>query len=49
MPTKIEQLEIDIANLQEAEKTLRMEIRDVKWRIKELKARKCENTPRGRA
>jgi predicted nucleic acid-binding Zn-ribbon protein len=37
MPSKVEQLEIDIAKLQEAEKTLRMEIRDVKWRIKELK------------
>jgi predicted nuclease with TOPRIM domain len=38
MSTKIKQLEVDIANLEEAQKTLRMEIRDVKWRIKELKA-----------
>jgi len=37
-PTEIEQLEMDIAKLQEDQKTLRMEIRDVKWRIKELKA-----------
>jgi len=39
MPTKIEQLEIDIANIEEAQKTLQMEIRDVKWSIKELKAK----------
>jgi len=38
MPSRIEQLEIDIANLQESQKTLTMEIRDVKWRLKELKA-----------
>jgi hypothetical protein len=38
MSTKIEQLEVDIANIEEAQKTLRMEIRDIKWRIKELKA-----------
>lgn len=37
MPSKIEQLEVDIANIEEAQKTLRMEIRDVKWSIKELK------------
>ena len=40
MPTKIEQLENDIANIEEAQKTLQMEIRDVKWSIKELKAEK---------
>jgi len=34
----LEGLEIAIANIEEAQKTLRMEIRDVKWRIKELKA-----------
>lgn len=38
MSTKIEQLEIDIANIEEAQKTLRMEIRDVKWSLKQLKA-----------
>ncbi|HEX9907900.1 MAG TPA: hypothetical protein VGB78_05465 [Thermoplasmata archaeon] len=42
MPTKIEQLEIDIAKIQEDQKTLQMEVQDVKWRIKELKAGKCE-------
>jgi len=38
MPTRIEQLEVDIANIEEAQKTLRMEIRDAKWRLRELKA-----------
>ena len=40
MSIKIEQLEIDIAKIQEDQKTLTMEIRDVKWRLKELKAEK---------
>lgn len=40
MPTEVEQLEIDIAKIEEAQKTLSMEIRDVKWSIKELKKQK---------
>jgi len=42
MPSKIEQLEIDIAKIEEAQKTLRIEIRDVKYSIKELKKQKVK-------